>query len=92
MTVIELQLDGRGCWPDLTELEESGRLIDVMLSTSRLGLALVPGGMSSGAASVTIRVDLPDGRTVLTQTSLALLATSVRAMEARAANGRGLDS
>lgn len=44
--------------------------------------ARLPGGMKSGASSVTIRVDLPDGRVVLVETSLKMLGTVARAFEA----------
>lgn len=68
--------DGDNCWPDLAEKIERGEVIH--LAGVGLELALLPGGMSSGAASVSLRIDLPDGRTVICETSLALLEGAVR--------------
>lgn len=46
---------------------------------AKLSMAPLLGGMASGGTSVTIRIDLPDGTTILTETSLALLRTAVDA-------------
>lgn len=82
MPVLPLKViaDGDNCWPDLADKIERGEVIH--LAGSGLELALLPGGMSSGAASVSLRVDLPDGRTVVCETSMALLECAVRAFQA----------
>jgi ABC-type uncharacterized transport system permease subunit len=49
-------------------------------------VALLRGGMQSGAPSVTLRLDLPDGRVVLTETSLALFALAAETLR-QAAQG-----
>jgi hypothetical protein len=76
MPAIDLNLQGDGAWPDLLSNE---RVIECQ---GPIKMALLRGGMVSGRASVTIRLDLPDGRVVLTQTSLALLFNAVRALTA----------
>lgn len=77
MPRIDLNLDGDGAWPDL-----AGRT-DVIHLTGPIGMAAVPAGMSSGRTSVALRLGLPDGRTVVAETSLRALAAAVRAMLAR---------
>lgn len=84
MPHVNLRLDGDGCWPDLIQARADGRLIDMMNEDVGIGIALLRGGMLSGNPSVTFRFDLPDGRILITQTSLALLVNSVRAMQVRA--------
>lgn len=64
-------------WPDLAD--KTDKIIHV---TSPLGLAYLEAGMESGARSVMLRVDLPDGRVVLAETSFALLALAVRGIAA----------
>jgi ribose 1,5-bisphosphokinase PhnN len=63
-------------WPDV----DRAKLEHV---TGPLAFAVLAEGMSSGLPSVAIRVDLEDGRTVVAETSLALLAGVVIAARAR---------
>lgn len=84
MPSIDLHLDGDKCWPDLKQLDERGRLITLMGEDApQLGIARLPGGTLSGRSSVTIRLDLPDGRTVVTETTLALFCQAADAMRTR---------
>lgn len=70
---------GDGAWPDIAQKVERGEVIHLV--GEGLQLALLPGGMSSGAASVMLRIDLPDGRVVIAETSMALLETAVRTFQ-----------
>lgn len=79
MPVLNIKLDGDQCWPDLAAKRERGELIQ----TETISVALLPGGMSSGKASVAIRIELPDGRTVIAQTSLELFDSAARAFRGR---------
>lgn len=73
LDVILEDLDER--WSDLTDRHVvSGRLEAV---------GAIPNGMSSGKAAVALRVELADGTVVLAETSLALLTTATRALDAR---------
>lgn len=84
MPSINLTLEGDGCWPDLPEKMQQGQVIDLMgNNVPPIQVAALPGGMVSGKTSVTFRFDLPDGRILLAETSLTLLATTIRAIEAR---------
>lgn len=83
MPILPLHLNGDGCWPDLADIQKrvaDGRVIHLV--GHGLELARLPGGMSSGATSVTLRVNLPDGRVVLVETSLANLRMAVQAFDA----------
>jgi hypothetical protein len=73
--VIILHMDGDECWPDLhgREVLNGGHVIE---------LALLRGGMASGRSSVTIRINLEDGRVVIAQTSLRTLLDCVGALAA----------
>lgn len=96
MPEIRIFTNGDGCWPDLEGMAE--RLADgrVIHSTdAAIQLARLPGGMKSGASSVTVRIDLPDGRVALIETSLAALKAGVGALvaadehDAALARGKG---
>ena len=65
MPVIKLLLDGDGAFKDLV-----GREANVIHLTSPFTVAVLDGGMESGAPSLAIRLDLPDGRVVVQETSL----------------------
>lgn len=80
MPLMNVRLDGEGCWPDLVEKNASGKLIDLMNASTPIQFALLKRGMNSGKSSVTMRVDLPDGRTVLTQTSMDLFETGAKVL------------
>ncbi|MDB5349463.1 MAG: hypothetical protein JWN86_710 [Planctomycetota bacterium] len=75
MVGITLHLQGAGIYPDLAEKD----VIHIGEGTS-FHLALLRGGMASGKDSVSFRFDLPDGRPVLMQTSLALLTNAVHCL------------
>jgi hypothetical protein len=79
MIPMEVILDGDGCWPDLGPKRQHGQLVDAELR----GVAALPRGTVSGKPTVTFRVDLPDGRTVLAETTLALFLTAADAFKAR---------
>ena len=74
---------GDGCWPDLREKRERGLLLDAMGENASITFAGLSGGMESGRASVSIRIDLPDGRVVVTETSLRLFKAAAVALAAK---------
>lgn len=63
-------------WPDLD-------LTKVVHVTEPLEITGLEHGMESGATSVAIRIDLPDGQIVIAETSLALLVVAVRGLQAK---------
>lgn len=76
-SVIELNLDGEGAWPDLD------RDTVIHLADITIGLTVLAGGMASGRASVAFRLRLPDGRDVVAETSWRALATAAQAIAVR---------
>ena len=80
MLGLDLDLEGDGAWPDL-----AGRLGDVLhlREGTTIRLAVLTAGMTSGRPAVGIRLDLPDGRVLVAETSARLLVTAARAIAAR---------
>lgn len=83
MPNLDLHLDGDGCWPDLPELRQQGRLIDYSGNETSVSVALLRNGTSGGHHSVTFRVNAPDGKVVLFELTWRLLYTAVKAMVVR---------
>lgn len=79
MTMLRVMLDGEGAFADLAGKEDK-----VIHLTGPFVVAALEGGMKgSGAPSVAIRIDLPDGRTVIQETSLKLWYTATRALKGK---------
>lgn len=68
---------GDGAWPDLAAKD--------VAHVQTFAVAGLPAGMASGAPSVMLRLDLPDGRVVLAETSLKLFLSAADAL--RVAHG-----
>jgi hypothetical protein len=79
-TTIRIHLDGDGCWPDL--IDRQSEIIHVG-DGSVIDIAALDAGMTSGRMSVALRIDLPDGRPLIAETSWRSLATAVQAIAAR---------
>jgi hypothetical protein len=77
MPILKIHVCGDGCWPDLAEKPEK------MIHTEQMEIAALPHGMVSGAPSVAFRIDLPDGRVVIAETSLKLLVGATRVLVAK---------
>lgn len=77
--LIRLEMDADGAWTDM-----AGKKV---MRTTGLRMGVLPHGMQSGAPSVAIRIDLPDGQIVIAETSLALLVTTVNSIRARFDSG-----
>ena len=81
MPQLSIHVDGDACWPDLALGPDLD--LDMILHGELVSIAALPGGMASGKVSVTVRITLDDGRTVLAETSLALLHMALSAFVAR---------
>lgn len=68
MPELDLQLNGDNCWPELREPMERGEVLHGEL----VGAAFLDHGMVGGAPSVTLRIRLDNGKTVLAETSLRI--------------------
>ena len=86
MTTIRIIADGDDAWLDLKEWVESNdpRLVMAMGSETVWQLTYLEGGMESGAASIGLRLDLPDGRVVVAETSWGALQMAFAALKGRA--------
>ncbi len=76
MPMIKIVLDGDGALAD----RDPAKLLELEGPITVSGL---PGGMQSGKPSVAFWFDLPDGRTVFAQTSMALFLAAARAFRGR---------
>ena len=79
MTMMNIIMDGEGAWPDLKE-KPVAQLHHVK---GVAACALLHGGMQSGQPSVALRIELPDGSTVVAETSARLFVTAGRCFAAR---------
>jgi len=85
MNSIRMHTDYTGdnrVWSDLDEKRGLDKVIDLSDTGTYLELALVKRGTKSGKSSVLLRIDLPDGRAVIVQTTLALFASAADAFRA----------
>lgn len=83
MIGLTLHLDDDGSFPDLVENRDTDQIIHLGNDAPPMHLTVLPGGMASGKPSVMLLINLPDGRVVLAETSLALLQMAVRAFTAK---------
>jgi hypothetical protein len=75
---VRLRMEGDGTWPELL-----GRPTSPCAEATRAEVAYLAGATSSGRAGVILRVDLPDGQTVILQFTWRLFATIARAFAGR---------
>ena len=79
---INVILDGDGAWPDLADVVGTDRFVHVA-DGSKIEISTLPGGMQSGLPSIAIRIDLPDGKVAMIETSWRLFATAAAAIAGR---------
>ena len=83
MPSLTMIMTGDNCWPDLQDKLGTDKLIHLGAGSPPIQVALLDAGMQSGRPSVSIRFDLPDGKTVVAETSLRLFAAAARAFAAK---------
>jgi hypothetical protein len=64
-------------WHDLLDKE----VIYLGNEAPLVEMVAMPGGMASGRTSISMRIDLPDGRVVILETALYELANAVRTIQ-----------
>lgn len=74
MMTLKIILDGVACWRDLKGKE-------IIHVTEGIQMAMLKEGMKGGAPSIAIRIDLPDGKFVVAETSLKLFINAAVAFE-----------
>lgn len=92
MPIMQLKLGPEPHWPELLKYKlvtpgDAHRKVKVLYhlqdDAPPIQVARLPGGMVSGKSSVAIRIDLPDGRVVVAETSLALFLGAARVFQVR---------
>ncbi len=76
--IIHLRLEGDAAFSDLADKTE--RVIHL---TGSFTIAALEAGMTSGRPSLALRIDLPDGRVVIQETSVRLFLSAADAIRAR---------
>lgn len=79
MITMNIALDGNGCWTDL----QSKEVIHLGDGSPPISVAILDAGLSCGRPSLAIRIDLPDGRVVVAETSARLFCTVARMIMAK---------
>ncbi len=79
MPVLNVILGKEPAWPDLAGKE----VIHLGNDAPPIQVASLEGGMAGGATSIAIRIDLPDGRIVIAETSLRLFVHGAKLLVAR---------
>jgi hypothetical protein len=79
MTQLNIILNGDGAFTDL----DREKVIHVANDAPPIQVAALPGGMASGRPSIMIRIDLPDGKIVMAETSARLFCSAARAIMGR---------
>jgi hypothetical protein len=83
MPVMDLVFN-EPAWPDLLERAGDDKVFLLMGQDSApIKVTGLAGGMQSGKLSVALRIDLPNGGVVVTETSLALFLTAADGLKAR---------
>jgi hypothetical protein len=72
MSYPSVVINGDNCWPELKDNFIEGKWV---------GIAHRKQGTARGKPTVAVRIELPDGQTVLAQTTLEFLSTAIRAFE-----------
>ena len=80
MPSMDINLDGDNAWPDLRS--KQNKIIHISEGET-VKVCALDGGMSSGKPSVCFRIDLPDGRVVLAETSARLFVMAAAAIVGR---------
>ena len=80
MPAMTIKLPGsEPVWPEL----EPAEIIHLANDAPPIQVAVLEGGMRSGLPSLALRLDLPDGKIVIAETSARLFCTAARAILAR---------
>lgn len=79
--MISLNLDGDGAWTDLAD--QLDQVVWLGEGSPPIEMAVLEGGMVSGRPSVAFRFDLPDGRVLVAETSVANFLAVAAAVRGR---------
>lgn len=83
MLLIRVNVEGDGVWPDLADKAARGELIHLGNNAPPIQISSLDQGITGGKPSVSIRLDLPDGKVVIAETSLALFQMANAALRGK---------
>lgn len=81
MNMIKVNLEGDGCWKDLKSKINTEDV--VWMRDGVIQIAALSKGMRSGKPSLSIRFDLPDGKIVISETSMQLFLNAAELLRQR---------
>jgi hypothetical protein len=79
MNQLVIKLNGDNAWPDLQDKD----VIHIADGGPPIQVAILDHGMTSGRPSVAIRIDIPDGRTIIAETTARLFCNAAKAFMAK---------
>lgn len=82
MPTLTLKFEADGLWPDLAGKADKGKLIH-LANEAVITIAVLDGGTTKGQPSIAMRFELPDGRTLLAETTARLFVTAGQAIAGR---------
>lgn len=82
MPAIYVIIEKEPSWPDLVEKVRQGQVIHLSNETP-WEIATLGDGTVSGQPSICLRLDLPDGRTVVAETTLRAFQAANAALEGK---------
>lgn len=83
MPGLNIHVNGDNCWEDLLHRKQD---IIHLSDDADMEIAGLSGGMTSGRPSVALRINLPDGRVVIAETSMRLFLSAADVFRARYQN------
>lgn len=87
MIQMNVLLEGDKCWPDLEQKAIDNKVIHLDGNDlPPIQVGVIEGGLASGRPSLTLRIDLPDGKVILAETTARLFCTSARIIMAKYPN------
>ena len=71
-----------GAWPELVDALGAGRVVH-LANGAIIDVGALERGTTGGKPSIALKIDLPDGRVVVAETTLALFLTTADALQAK---------
>lgn len=76
MISMTVSLEGDGAWPDLQYRPTD--IIHLSNDAKPIRVVVLNGGMETGRPSLAMRIDLPDGKVVVAETSARLFCSAAK--------------
>ena len=83
MPIINVVFGTEPVWPELAAKYDAGEVYWLGEGAPMIQIAGLEGGMKSGKPSLVIRLELPDGKVVMAETSWALFDAAHAALRGR---------